>query len=202
MAKVLSIEISNSLIRICEMDYKKKNPRVYRHVMVSTPPGAINDGYLANQAELKEAISNALTVNKMRGTKDVIFTVASSKIITREVMLPAVKQSSLGAMIKTNLNEYFPIDLSSYEVAHLVLEQMKDGMEAGKYRTQIMAAEKSLVKSYDELTTLCGLRLVSLDYAGNSIFQAIKNEDTASRVMVLKIEEGQTLISIVKEKGD
>ena len=201
MAKVLSIEISNSLIRICEMDYKKKNPRVYRHVVVSTPPGAINDGYLTNQAELKEAITSAISANKMKGTKDVIFTIASSKIITREVMLPGVKQSALGAMIKTNLNEYFPIDLSNYEIAHLVLEQMKDGAEAGKYRTQIMAAEKSLVKSYDELATLCGLRLVSLDYAGNSIFQAIKNEDTASRVMVLKIEESQTLISIVKEKN-
>ena len=78
MAKVLSIEISNSLIRICEMDYKKKNPRVYRHVMVPTPAGAINDGYLTNQAELKEALTSAITTNKMKGTKDVIFTVAST----------------------------------------------------------------------------------------------------------------------------
>ena len=201
MAKVLSIEISNSLIRICEMDYKKKNPRVYRHAVVPTPMGAINDGYIMNQAELKEAITGALVANKMKGTKDVIFTIASGKIITREVMLPGVKQASLGALIKTNLNEYFPIDLSSYEIAHLVLEQMKEGEHAGKYRTQIMAAETSMVKSYDELATFCGLRLVSLDYAGNSIFQAIKNEDTASRVMVLKIEESQTLISIVKEKN-
>lgn len=201
MAKVLSIEISNSLIRICEMDYKKKNPRVYRHVTVSTPAGAINDGYLMNQNELKDALTSALVANKMKGTKEVIFTVASSKIITREVMLPAVKQSALGALIKTNLNEYFPIDLSSYEIAHQVLEQMSEGAEAGKYRTLIMAAEKSLVKSYDDLASLCGLRLISLDYAGNSIFQAIKNEDTASRVMVLKIEENQTLVSIVKDKN-
>ncbi len=200
MAKILSIEISNSLIRICEMDYKKKNPRVYRQAMVSTPVGAYSDGYLNSMDELKNTIKNALTENQMK-TKDVIFTIASTKIVNREVMLPGVKQSMLGAMIKTNLNEYFPIDLSNYEIAHQVLEQMTEGQDAGKYRTMIMAAEKSLVESYDKLASLCGLRLVSLDYAGNSVFQAIKNEDTAARVMVLKIEENQTMISIVKNKS-
>lgn len=201
MAKVLSIEISNSLIRICEMDYKKKNPRVYRQAMVPTPPGAISDGYLNGIDDLRTAIRRALNDNQMK-TKDVIFTIASSKIVNREVMLPAVKKPSmLGTMIRNNLNEYFPIDLSSYEIAHQILEQMSEGPEAGKYRTMIMAAEKSLVDAYDKLATLCGLRLISLDYAGNSMFQAIKNEDTAARIMLLKIEETQTMVSIVKNKS-
>lgn len=94
MAKVLSIEISNSLIRICEMDYKKKNPRVYRQAMVPTPPGAISDGYLNGIDELRTAIKRALNDNQMK-TKDVIFTIASSKIVNREVMLPAVKKPSM-----------------------------------------------------------------------------------------------------------
>lgn len=200
MAKILSIEISNSLIRICEMDYKKKNPRVYRQAMVSTPVGAINDGYLSNMEDLKNAIKSALAENQMK-TKEVIFTIASTKIVNREVLLPGVKPSMLGAMIKTNLSEYFPIDLSSYEIAHEILEHIAEGPDAGKYRTMIMAAEKSLVESYDKLATLCGLRLISLDYAGNSVFQAIRNEDTAARVMVLKIEENQTMVSIVKNKN-
>ena len=201
MAKVLSIEISNSLIRICEMDYKKKNPRVYRQAMVPTPPGAISDGYLNGIDDLRTAIRRALNDNQMK-TKEVIFTIASSKIVNREVMLPAVKKPSmLGTMIRNNLNEYFPIDLSSYEIAHQILEQMSDGPEAGKYRTMIMAAEKTLVDGYDKLATLCGLRLISLDYAGNSMFQAIKNEDTAARIMLLKIEETQTMVSIVKNKS-
>lgn len=104
-------------------------------------------------------------------------------------------------MIRNNLNEYFPIDLSNYEIAHQVLEVMSEGAEAGRYRTMIMAAEKTLVEGYDRLATLCGLSLRSLDYAGNSMFQAIKNEDTAARIMLLKIEETQTMVSIVKNKS-
>lgn len=201
MAKVLSIEISNSLIRMVEMDYKKKNPRVDRHAVVPTPPGAIKDGYLQGSTALRDVIKSALNEYKMKSTKDVIFTIASSKIVTREVILPPVKPNMIDSLIKTNLNEYFPIDLSSYDIAHIVLEQFADGPDKGKYRTMIMAADKSLVSSYDELATMCGLRLVSLDYAGNSIFQSIRREETANRVMVLKIEEGQTTVSIIKNKN-
>ena len=204
MAKVISIEISNSLIRMVEMDREvgknKKNIKVYRQTAVPTPPGVIKDGYLQGSAALRDVIKHTLNEKQMK-TKDVIFTVASSKIVTREVVLPPVKPGQIDALIRSNLNEYFPIDLSSYDIAHIVLEQFTEGPDKGKYRTMIMAADKSLVSSYDELATMCGLRLVSLDYAGNSIFQSIRREETANRVMVLKIEEGQTTVSVIKNKN-
>lgn len=201
MAKVLSIEISDSVIRMCQMDYKKKNPRVYRHAMIETPQGAYRDGRVLKPEILKDVIVDSLKENKMYGTKDVVFSIASSKIVTREVMLPPVKEKMIPNMIKANLSEYFPIDLTAYEVAHLVLEKIEEGADAGKYKVMIMAAEKSMVTSYDNLATSCGLRLMSLDYAGNSIFQAIRNEDESSRVMVLKIEEKSTTVTIVNHKN-
>lgn len=201
MAKVLSIEISNSVIRMCQMDYKKANPSVYRHAMVDTPQGAYMDGRILKPELLKEVIVYALKEHKMFNTKDVVFSIASSKIITREVMLPAIKERLIPNMIKANLNEYFPIDLSAYEVSHLVLEKIEEGSDAGKYKVLILAAEKHMVNSYDQLASSCGLRLVSLDYAGNSIFQAIKNEDESSRVMILKIEEKSTTVTIVNHKN-
>ena len=201
MAKVLSIEISDSVIRMCQMDYKKKNPRVYRHAMIETPQGAYRDGRVLKPEILKDVIVDSLKENKMYGTKDVVFSIASSKIVTREVMLPPVKEKMIPNMIKANLSEYFPIDLTAYEVAHLVLEKIEEGADAGKYKVMIMAAEKAMVTSYDNLATSCGLRLMSLDYAGNSIFQAIRNEDESSRVMVLKIEEKSTTVTIVNHKN-
>ena len=201
MAKVLSIEISNSVIRMCQMDYKKANPSVYRHAMIDTPQGAYMDGRILKPELLKEVIVYALKEHKMFNTKDVVFSIASSKIITREVVIPAIKEKLIPNMIKANLSEYFPIDLSAYEVSHLVLEKFEEGSDAGKYRVLILAAEKHMVDSYDQLASSCGLRLVSLDYAGNSIFQAIKNEDESSRVMILKIEEKSTTVTIVNHKN-
>ena len=95
MAKVLSIEISDSVIRMCQMDYKKKNPRVYRHAMIETPQGAYRDGRVLKPEILKDVIVDSLKENKMYSTKDVVFSIASSKIVTREVMLPPVKEKML-----------------------------------------------------------------------------------------------------------
>lgn len=200
MAKVVSIEVGYSFIKICEMDYKAKTPRVYRFAMVPTPLNVIEDGYLKESAGLRTAIKEALYRNKIK-TKRAIFTVASSKIINREVMLPPVKPNMMEAMIKANLKDYFPIDLSDHEISHVVLETFKDGENAGKTRVLLVAAEKALVASYEALAQSCGLTLVDLDYVGNSIYQAVKKEANKIPSMILKIEENQTVITVVKNNN-
>lgn len=200
MAKVVSIEVGYSFIKLCEMDYKAKTPRVYRFAMVPTPLNVIEDGYLKESAGLRTAIKEALYRNKIK-TKKAIFTVASSKIINREVMLPPVKANMMESMIKANLKDYFPIDLSDHEISHVVLETFKDGENAGKTRVLLVAAEKALVASYEALAQSCGLTLVDLDYVGNSIYQAVKKEANKIPSMILKIEENQTIITVVKNNN-
>lgn len=200
MAKVVSIEVGYSNIKICEIDYKVKTPRVYRFAMVPTPPNVIEDGYLKESAGLRTAIKEALFRNKIK-SKRAIFTVASSKIINREVMLPPVKPNMMESMIKANLGEYFPIDLTDHEVSHVALETIKDGDNAGKTRVMLVAVEKSLVASYEALAQSCGLTLVDMDFVGNSIYQAVKKEASKIPTMVLKIEENQTIITVVKDNN-
>lgn len=200
MAKVVSIEVGYSFIKICEMDYKAKTPRVYRFAMAPTPLGVIEDGYLKESAGLRTAIKEALLRNKIK-TKRAVFTVASSKIINREVMLPPVKPNMIETMIKANLKDYFPIDLSDHEISHVVLETIKDGDNAGKTRVLLVAVEKMLIASYEALAQSCGLTLVALDYVGNSIYQAVKKEANKTSAMILKIEESQTIITVVKDNN-
>ena len=50
MAKhVLSIEIGTQVTKIVEIDYKKKNPHVYRAVSFATPEGVIEDGVIRDK---------------------------------------------------------------------------------------------------------------------------------------------------------
>lgn len=200
MAKVVSIEVGYTFIKICEMDYKVKTPRVYRFAMVPTPLNVIEDGYLKESAGLRTAIKEALYRNKIK-TKRAVFTVASSKIINREVMLPPVKPNMMESMIKANLKDYFPIDLSNHEISHVVLETYKDGDNVGKSRVLLVAAEKVLVASYEALAQSCGLTLIDLDYVGNSIYQAVKKEASKTATMILKIEESQTIITVVRDNN-
>ncbi len=113
MAKVLTIELGHSVIKLCEMDYKVKKPKIYQCQEAITPAGSVNDGYIAEgmMRELAYAIKETIARNGIK-TKKAIFTVASAKIINREVDLRAVKAAQLPSVVQANLNEYFPVSLA------------------------------------------------------------------------------------------
>lgn len=200
-SKILSIELSNTTIRIVQMDYKTQNPRVYYHVVCNTPEASINDGYLINPDAVANAIRTALVSNRIKGTKNVIFTISSTKIVTREQQLPQMKPAQLDSMIQTNLSDYFPIDLDNYQVAYTVLGTIDEGKDAGKLRVSIMAAENNLVESYKQLAASCGLSLVQVDNVANSVYQVLKSENRPQCKMVLKIEENATSVLVIKNES-
>ena len=200
-SKILSIELSNTTIRIVQMDYKTQNPRVYYHVVCNTPENSINDGYLINPDAVANAIRTALVSNRIKGTKNVIFTISSTKIVTREQQLPQMKAAQLDSMIQTNLSDYFPIDLDNYQVAYTVLGTIDEGKDAGKLRVSIMAAENNLVESYKQLAASCGLVLVQVDNVANSVYQVLKSENKTQCKMVLKIEENATSVLVIKNES-
>lgn len=199
MAKVLSIEIGYSFTRICEMDYRTKNPKVYKCVSIPTPQGVVEDGFLSDNAEFVAAVKSILTEKKIR-TKQAVFSVTSSKIATREVTMPAVKMSQMEALVKANASDYFPIDLTEYELAHLVLGVVRNEDMADRYKVLVMAAGKNLIACYERFAENCGLHLIALDYSGNSVYQVMRNECTEDTEMVIKVEEHAAIASVVREQ--
>lgn len=196
MARILSIEVGNTITRICEMDYKVKNPKVYNSISINTPKGVLEDGFVKDNIEYTMAIKDALIQNNIK-TKQVVFSITSNRIVTREVLLPAVKESQIGNMIKANANDYFPIDLTMYDIAHIPLGKTtgEDGSE--KFRVLVMAAGKDLVQSYRKLASACGLKVTTVDYSGNSIFQIMREECGSGTELVIKLEENSTIATVI-----
>ncbi len=199
-SKILSIEIGNSITRVCEMDFRVKNPKIYKNFCIPTPQGAIEDGFVRDSAEFVAAMRRALTVNKI-STKQAVFSVTSSKIVTREVTLPALKINQVGPYIKANANDYFPIDLSMYELAHVVLGNETDDEGKEKLRVMVMAAGKDLISDYSRFASDCGLKFVCLDYSGNGIYQIMRNECGSETTLVIKVEDTATVATVISN-GD
>lgn len=200
MAKVLSIEIGVSTIKIVEMDFQTKKPKVYRCVDVRTPEGAVKDGYLdpTKMEPLRSAISGALKENKLR-TKRVIFTLFSGKIISREITVPVLKEHQIGAFIESNANEYFPIELNAYKLAHCVIQSYHDGENEGRHKVLVMAAERELFLPYERLASALGLQIMDIDYAGNSVIQASRQSAGANSILVVKAEPEYALVTILQQ---
>lgn len=197
MAKILSMEVGHSTTRICEMDYRVKTPKVYKYVSIPTPVGVMDDGFVAVNEEFALEIKKVLLEKKIK-TKQVVFSVTSTKIATREVMLPAVKMSQVDTLVKANASDYFPIDLTDYEIAGLVLGTHKEEGQSDRYRVLVMAAEKKLVDGYERLADAVGLHLIAMDYSGNSIYQIMRGECKEETEMVLKVEERTTVATIIQ----
>ncbi|MBR6308760.1 MAG: pilus assembly protein PilM [Lachnospiraceae bacterium] len=196
MSKVLSIEVGNSLTKIVEMDYKSKNPKVYKCINIPTPDEVFDDGYISDSKEYAGTLKKALADNKIK-TRQAVCTITCSKIANREIMLPNVKLSQVDDLIRANATEYFPVDLSQYELGYIVLGRETSDTENAKLKIMLLACEKELIKGYDTLFDQAGLKLVGVDYAGNSVVQIMKKEVTEETEMVIKVEEQSTIATII-----
>ena len=191
--RVLSIEISNSFTKICEIDYKVKKPKVYKVLTVETPEGVVVDGMLQPTQEYADHLVNALGTNGIR-TKRVIFTISSTRVASREVQIPNVKANKIEALVKTNANDYFPVDLTQYEIGHYLAGGLT---EEGKLRVMALAVPKALLNSYYQLAQMCGWEVECFDYSSNSLYQILRDEKSEKVTMMIKIDENNTIVTVL-----
>lgn len=191
--RVLSIEIGNSFTKICEIDYKVKKPKVYKVLTVETPEGVVVDGMLQPTQEYADHLVNALGTNGIH-TRRVIFTISSTRVASREVQIPNVKANKIEALVKTNANDYFPVDLTQYEIGHYLAGGLT---EEGKLRVMALAVPKALLDSYYQLAQMCGWEVECFDYSSNSLYQILRDEKTETVTMMIKIDENSTIVTVL-----
>lgn len=199
MPKILGIEIGNSRIRICEEDYKTKNPKVYNAIGLQTPQGVMNDGVLDVTEELVSAIKGALAENKIK-TKQIIFSMNSTKIASREIVIPYVKENKIKSLIEANVADYFPVDLQQYEIGHTItgVSEGDNGMK--QYKVVVYAVPLTIIHGYFQLANALGCDIAALDYSGNSIYQIVRRQCDMGVQMVVKIDESTTMVTVLQDQ--
>ena len=208
--KVLSIEVGYSFTKVCELDYQAKKTKVYNSFVLPTPEGILADGMLTVDDDFVAAFKAKLAELKIK-TKGAVFTISSSKIATREVRIPYCKENRIGDLVRSNLQDYFPIDVSQYMVAHSVLEvegvtkaatdetgsKNATGTPTG-YKLLLLAVPAQIINSYRLFAGALGLEVKEIDYNGNSIYQVAKEECAEGTQMIVKIDERSSLLLVMK----
>lgn len=67
------------------------------------------------------------------------------------------------------------------------------------YKLLLLAAPRQLIQSYDKLAQSIGLQIVSIDYNGNSIYQAAKDECRDGVQLIVKVDEKATLLMVLED---
>ena len=198
MAKVLTVEMGASLIRFCEVDYKAKNPKVYRKFTVTTPEDTQREDSLTINEELVDAIKTAMSQNRV-GTKQLVFVLNSTKIASNEVVIPFVKENRVADVIRSNASDFFPVDLNQYELGHCITDTIENNNKK-QYKVMVYAVPKSLIDSYRNLASLLGCTITAFDYSGNSIYQLVKDVETEGTQMIVKLDEMSSNVTILKNQ--
>ena len=200
--KLLSIYIGNDVTRICELVRKSNTQIVVNNATeVSTPSGAIDDGYITDVPSIAEAVRGCV-FGRGFSAKNVVFTISSKKIANKEIIIPYVKgDKKISQLLQANAAEYFPMSTTNdFIFAHTVMENFQDD-EGKKTRLTAVAAPRDMVESYYELAEELRLTVENIDYVGNSVLQLLSLQmKEGTTELVLQIEKEATFVNIMSGK--
>ena len=147
--KVLSIEIGQQVTKAVVIDFLKKNPHVYNAFSFDTPEGVMEDGYVKDKDRMAQLLREQMKDNGVK-EKEVVFSIASSKIASREVTVPYVPEKNLDNLINATAQDYFPVNMDEYTLAYNVLETVKE-KDKKSLKLLLLAAPDSLIQNYYSL---------------------------------------------------
>lgn len=195
-SKVVCIEVTDAVTRVVEMDNGKKDPVIHKAVVFTTPDSTVSDGIVDVPDAFSKELANQLK-NAGIHTKETIVTLSSNKVISREVTVPELKDDQISEFVQNQKTEYFPMDTSGHIMVHRVLERNKDTKQM---RMIIFALPQRIVQNYQMVTAMAGLKLISLDYNGNSLFQWLSNDSHRDMSMYLQINERSSMFTITEKR--
>lgn len=195
--KVLSIEIGQQVTKAVVVDYLRKNPHVYNAFSFDTPPDTMEDGYLKNRDSIAQMLKSQIHENGVK-EKDVVFSIASSKIASREIVIPYVAENKIDALINATAQDYFPVNMEEYTLAYNVLDIVKEG-DKKNLKLMLLAAPDTLIQNYYSLADSLGMHVESIDYYGNGSMQVLQKHIGSGYCVSVQISSLSTMVSVLRE---
>ena len=201
----LSIDIGSRNIKIVEGMYYGKCIAIKNLVTIPTPEDCYYNGQITNLEVMKEVISDVLHREEMF-TKEVIYTIESNSIISREIGLPSIIEKDIKKMLEFQVEEYFPVNLKEYIIQSKIVEQINNN-ELKKSILYVSALPKTICEAYMNLTKKLGLKPIALDMNDNSIYKLLillsklnveESNIEDKTIAVLDIGYSSTNVSIIE----
>lgn len=195
--RFLTVNFNNEFAKVCEVTKTNKGLIVHKVFSIPIPARAYRDGIIRD----RNAIAKELTVLLQKQgitTTNVIFTLSSSKIATKEVIIPFVPKKKIASIIKMNATEYFPVNIEEYVIESSTLEVVEnpDNKKDKKLKLMVAAVPSKMLEDYYDFASTMGWHVVAIDYLGNSTLQLLKLQSDVESSVMIQIENDSTIISV------
>ena len=193
ISKVISIEINDLNTRLCEVSYNKKTPKVYRTLLFNNPEGSVEDSVVTDSSRYTEEFKTRLRAAGIK-CKDAVFIISGNRVLSREVVIPEMKDKLIDEYIDGEKESYFPMDISDHILSYTIIDRDR---EKRQMRVNVYAAPETIVNSYNALAAELGLHIAALDCSGNAIIQFLQHNKASGIEFYLQINENNSLLTIL-----
>lgn len=134
----LSIDIGSCNIKAIEGSVTSEGINIDKLFMIPTPENAIEAGKFIDFENVANELRTAIKANGIKA-KQVICTMDTEAIVTREIQLPLTHPDDMRQMIEYEFTQYLPIKLEDYALEYRDIGQADYGSaEMRKFRVSAM----------------------------------------------------------------
>ena len=158
--KMLVIQLTRDQIRIAKIQ-QNSGAQLICCAALAAPAGAIDDGSIVDISALTDTLKTALAAPDFSDTRRVVFSLCTTQAISEKVSVPVVMGQKLDKTIDANLDIYFPVSVSDYQITRRELGRSRDENNSESIIMQLWAIPKAILARYYALAAACGLNVSS-----------------------------------------
>lgn len=198
MKPVISFDFGSESIKVVEGRYFNGQLKVTNYFSVPTQ-GVLEDGRIVNEKLLIKNLETALKEHKVKA-KYVICTLNSTQIINRELFVPVVEEDELDTVVRFEIQQFLPINLSDYLIQYVILDQVEVNGEP-RLKLNVVTFPEKLAATYYKVLKEVGLKPYALDVTYNSLgklanYSELLNEVTDAKGAVAFVDMGAQSIDL------
>ncbi|MBI1350194.1 MAG: type IV pilus assembly protein PilM [Actinomycetales bacterium] len=189
-AGLVGLDIGTSGIRAVQVRRKGDRTEIVKAASVELPRGAIRNGAVIDQKAVVKALKQLWKRGRFSSRK-VVFGLADSGVLTRQVELPWMPPKDFRAALRYQIGDALPVDLDSVEIDYHLLAEVDRADDHGQTsefnRILIVAANKEAIATEATLMRKAGLTPLVADSAAFALIRAacrgIVPENTGSHAI-------------------
>jgi len=193
----VSVEISNSAVRMAEVVVGGGRPELVSLGQVGLPPRAVVDGVILDLGAVRVALERCVKEGGF-SAGDVYLGIAGLRAITRELEMPLVPDSEIDAAVRLQALDVIPFAVDKALISARPLEETIGPNGMPERRVLIAAAHRDLVDPLVEIVTAAGLVPVSVEPTSSAMIRALFDPATAAEgpEAIISIGAGLTTVAV------
>jgi type IV pilus assembly protein PilM len=187
---VFGFDIGHGSLKVMQVEWRGKRPRVIGYGSANFDPAAIKDGIIVDPKAIAKSAQDLFERHLIGDitTKRVVFAIPAYRTFTRLINLPQLSSKQLREAVELEAEQYIPMPLEELYLDYDVVGRSKDKSE-NKLDVFAVAVPRKTVNSQLQLMQMLGLETVgvetTIDAAGKLFLQ-----DSQSDVPAVLIDFG------------